>query len=471
MKQLPTIKVAVVGHTNTGKTSLLRTLTRDVAFGEVSNRAATTRHVEGTALLVNGQPLIELYDTPGLEDSIGLLELLDSLGEGRRMNGIEEIHRFLATPEAAGEFEQEAKSLRQLLSCHCALYVIDARDRVLGKHQDELEILGRSAKPVVPVLNFVASPEARTAQWREHLARVNMHAVVEFDTVVINEHGERRLFEKMQTLLDAFRPTLEAVIEDHERQRANLTRAAADLLADLFLDVAAYRVMVPAEQPGQNPAAVESLKDRVRERERHCVNDLLELFRFRIDDYMAEAIPVEGGEWGLDLFSPAALRQFGIRAGGGAAAGAMAGLTVDAMLGGASLGAGAAIGAAFGALFTTARNQGRRIAGRLRGFTELRVDQPTLRLLLARQMELVQVLLRRGHASQEKIRLDVKRAGDQQRQTAEHLPELIDQARINPHWSRLNQNGGDWEPDSGREETQQQLAVLIAGALAEVAGR
>ena len=36
----PPLKLAVVGHTNVGKTSLLRTLTRDVGSGEVSHRPA-----------------------------------------------------------------------------------------------------------------------------------------------------------------------------------------------------------------------------------------------------------------------------------------------------------------------------------------------------------------------------------------------------------------------------------------------
>ena len=48
----PLLRIAVVGHTNTGKTSLLRTLTRDVGFGEVSSRPATTRHVEASSLLI-----------------------------------------------------------------------------------------------------------------------------------------------------------------------------------------------------------------------------------------------------------------------------------------------------------------------------------------------------------------------------------------------------------------------------------
>ena len=71
------LKLAVVGHTNVGKTSLLRTLTRDVGFGEVSHRPSTTRHVEGARLSVDGEPLLELYDTPGLEDAIALLDYLE----------------------------------------------------------------------------------------------------------------------------------------------------------------------------------------------------------------------------------------------------------------------------------------------------------------------------------------------------------------------------------------------------------
>ena len=44
------LKTAVVGHTNTGKTSLLRTLLRDSQFGDVQNAAATTRHVETASI-------------------------------------------------------------------------------------------------------------------------------------------------------------------------------------------------------------------------------------------------------------------------------------------------------------------------------------------------------------------------------------------------------------------------------------
>src|SRR6185295_13168233 len=110
--------------------------------------------------------------------SSALLEHLNAQHEHRRTDWIEQIKTFLASPEAAveGRFAQEAKAIRQVLASDIALYVIDARDRVLGKHRDELEILARCAKPVVPVLNFIASPDAQTSVWREHLSRANMHA-------------------------------------------------------------------------------------------------------------------------------------------------------------------------------------------------------------------------------------------------------------------------------------------------------
>lgn len=437
---LPLLKVAVVGHTNTGKTSLMRTLMRDIGFGEVSDRPATTRHVEGAALIINSQARIELYDTPGLEDSMALRDHLDSLPgrNDRRIDEVDLIHQFLAGPEAHARFAQEAKALRQVLASDVALYVIDARDRVLGKHKDELEILARCARPVVPVLNFTAGPEAQTALWREHLSRANMHAVAEFDTVVLDEHGERRLLEKMSTLLDRHHATLNALIHERQQQRTRLIRASADLVADMLIDVAAHVVSVPADDAAHAASAMETLKSRVREREQTCVEQLLELHRFRASDYQAGDLPLIEGRWGVDLFSPAAMKQFGVRTGGAAAAGAMAGLTIDAMVGGMSLGAATAVGAAIGALLGAGHTHARRLIDQVRGWTELRGDDGTLQVLLARQSALIQALLRRGHASMDPIRLTDSNKAMFPKSVVRRLPAGLDEARLKPQWSRLS---------------------------------
>lgn len=214
------LKLAVVGHTNVGKTSLLRTLTRDVGFGEVSHRPSTTRHVEGARLSVDGEALLELYDTPGLEDAIALLDYLERLDRpGERLDGPARLARFLEGSEARQRFEQEAKVLRQLLASDAGLYVIDAREPVLAKYRDELQVLASCGKPLLPVLNFVSSSDHREPDWREALARLGLHALVRFDSVAPPEDGERRLYESLALLLEHARPQLERLILDQEAQR------------------------------------------------------------------------------------------------------------------------------------------------------------------------------------------------------------------------------------------------------------
>lgn len=437
MNRVP-LKTAVVGHTNAGKTSLLRTLSRDASFGVVSDRPGSTRAAESRTLRARGEPVVQLIDTPGLEDASGLLDWLNehTSSPERRIDGYERVRRFMESPEARGQFAQEGDALREVLNAQAALYVIDARDRVLGKHRDELEILSWCGRPIVPVLNFVAGDEANVHAWREMLTRTNLHAVAEFDTVVLSSESERFLFEKMRTLLDDHRDAFDALIAEREEERRSLAQASATSIGELMIDVAAFVALVSAKEKAEIEAALEAFRDRVRAREQQAVTELLELHRFDSDDLTGDELPIEKGEWGMDLFAPATMQRYGIRTGGAAGAGALIGLGIDAAVGGASLGAGALLGAAIGAVAGAAQSSGKRLLQRMRGRIELRVNDATLRVLLARQTELVRALFHRGHASTQPIAI-----GSNDRKPARSDSEAIRQARrarAYPEWSRLN---------------------------------
>jgi len=446
------LKLAVVGHTNVGKTSLLRTLTRDIGFGEVSHRPSTTRHVEGARLSVDGEALLELYDTPGLEDAIALFEHIERLERpGERLDGPSRITRFLDGAEARQRFEQEAKVLRQLLGSAAGLYVIDAREPVLAKYRDELEVLTACGRPLLPVLNFVASAGTREESWRAALGRLGLHAMVRFDTVAPPQDGERRLYESLALLLEKARPQLERLIRSHEVQTAARLDSGNRLIAELLLDVAACRRSVEARaEPEQ--AAIRELHEAVRQREQRCVEDLLRLYAFRPEDAAAADLPLLDGRWGEDLFNPETLKQLGVKIGGGLAAGAAAGAGVDFLLGGLTLGTAALLGALAGGGAQTARHYGNRILGKLRGERELTVDDAVLRLLALRQCQLLKALAARGHAAQQAIRLDTP----QERSWREdQLPEPLLKARAHPEWSSLNPGGR-----LGRSERQEAIARL-----------
>nr|WP_314640361.1 GTPase/DUF3482 domain-containing protein [uncultured Pseudomonas sp.] len=450
------LKLAVVGHTNVGKTSLLRTLTRDVGFGDVSHRPSTTRHVEGARLSVDGEPLLDLYDTPGLEDAIALLDYLERLERpGERLDGPARLARFLDGSEARQRFEQEAKVLRQLLASDAGLYVIDAREPVLAKYRDELEVLASCGKPLLPVLNFVSSANHREPDWREALARLGLHALVRFDSVAPPEDGERRLYESLALLLENSREQLERLIADQQAQRLARQQSATRLIAELLIDCAACRrsVVSDAEQEQQ---AISELRKAVRQREQRCVEGLLKLYAFRPQDAAASELPLLDGRWGDDLFNPETLKQLGVRVGGGIAAGAAAGAGVDLLVGGLTLGAAALAGAIAGAIaggaLQTARSYGSRLMGKIRGQRELTVDDSVLRLLALRQRQLLQALNARGHAAMDSIQV----ATPQDKNWREgKLPEALNKARAHPQWSSLNP-----QAKLSQAERQEQVEVL-----------
>ncbi|MBX8574391.1 GTPase/DUF3482 domain-containing protein [Pseudomonas cichorii] len=429
------LKLAVVGHTNVGKTSLLRTLTRDIGFGEVSHRPSTTRHVEGARLSVEGQALLELYDTPGLEDAIALLDYLERLDRpGERLDGPARLARFLESSEARQRFEQEAKVLRQLLDSDAGLYVIDAREPILSKYRDELAVLASCGKPLLPVLNFVSSPQQREPDWREALSRLGLHALVRFDSVAPPEDGERRLYESLALMMESARPQLERLIEDQQAQRKARRHSAARLIAEMLIDCAACRRSVNTDAQ-QEQKAIEELRKAIRQREQRCVEALLKLYAFRTQDASAADLPLLDGRWGDDLFNPETLKQLGVRVGGGVAAGAAAGAGVDLLVGGITLGAAALVGAIAGGALQTARSYGGRLLGKLKGQRELTVDDAVLRLLALRQQHLLQALDVRGHAAMDSI--EVSEPQDKAWREGK-LPDAVHKARAHPQWSSLN---------------------------------
>lgn len=429
------LKLAVVGHTNVGKTSLLRTLTRDAGFGEVSHRAGTTRHVEGALLSVAGEPLLALYDTPGLEDAMALRDCLDSLSPAsERLDGPARLQHFLDSPEAQGRFEQEARVLRQLLACDAGLYVIDAREPVLAKYRDELAILAAAGKPLLPVLNFVAGEDHRSDTWRDALARLGLHALVRFDSVAPPREGEQRLYESLALLIEPAAPRLQRLLAEHALQRQQRRQAATCLIAELLVDAAACRRLVDS-QPAALNTALEQLRDDLRQREQRCVEALLALYAFEPGTAEAATLPLSEGRWESDLFHPHTLRQLGVQLGGGMAAGAAAGVGIDLLLGGLTLGAAAALGAVAGGTWQTLRNYGERLRGTLRGQRELTVDDAILRLLALRQRQLLDALQHRGHAAQSPLQQEDPHTT---RWREGRLPPELEQARTHPRWSALN---------------------------------
>lgn len=456
------LKLAVVGHTNTGKTSLLRTLLRDMYFGEVKNEAATTRHVERALISDSqtGENLVALFDTPGLEDASGLMDWLEDNTASRR-DGIERLQQFLASDiaksDAQGDglnnvledYSQEAKVIRQLLSSDMAIYVIDAREPVLGKYKDELAILSWSAIPVMPVFNFTDSQDANISDWQTMLARRNLHISTRFDSVAFEFEDEMTLWQNLAIML-THPDTLNQLIVRRREDWAQLYEQASIIIAHFLIDVAAY-VREIDEDDDPLPVLTE-MQEAVRQSERTMQGKLLNLYKFY--DNTAVVTPLELSEYQQDPFDPELLKSYGLRTTSGAAAGALLGLGIDAAALGTTLGLGAAIGGIAGGILSNTST----IADKLTGVKRLFIDPATLTLLATRSLDLLASLRHRGHAANADTPIAELQEATTPPWNPNKLPSELKKARGKPQWSSLT---------SGKSSLAEELRADAAWSLSD----
>ena len=453
------LNVAVVGHTNTGKTSLIRTMLRSSEFGVIEDAAGTTRHVEQATIFADDDPILHLYDTPGLEDSRVLFVKIKKLQDKSKLLLPVQILEQFATGIAVDDpLEQEAKVIRQILRSDILLYIIDVREPFLEKYRLELEIMTLSAKPIIPVFNFIAGHDRELVTWRQHLAAFHMHATLEFDTVAFSFEAEKRLYQKMQTLLEPYYKRLQKLIDYREKFWNQLCLSGAKRVTELIISVACYREDESARSDLIASTCVEDrLHDFVRKAEQSCLRDLLAIFNFSDKEVALQNIPVSNGQWQLDIFAPGILKAYGLDVGSAAAKGAAAGAGIDLMVGGLSLGAASALGALAGVGWSTFKRYGDEIKATVKGKKWQCADESTLQILFLRQKFLLKKLMHRGHAAQDTLYMD--KVDDEK--LPENWNKLISTLRQNPNWQKPSVNRNN------NQHFQKIEAKLVAALLNE----
>lgn len=427
------LDLAIVGHANVGKTSLLRTLTHDSQFGTISDKPGTTRHVEAIRFSLPRDNKIIFYDTPGLEDSIALYDYIARLNRDEpKKDGIDKLNQFLHSPAALEQFEQEAKVIRQLLKSHAAIYVIDVREPVLAKYHDELAVLAFSDKPILAVLNFTASSSPYEEDWKKLLSRIGIHTMTPFDAVFPSISGEERLYQSLSLLIEPAREILQLWQRQIDEQRQTRNDSANVIIAEALVDVTAYHEVAKSHNI---ELVSKTMQDKVRAREQQAINDLLALYRFQIEQEADENLPLIKGRFSSDLFNKEAIKLMGIHLGKGMISGAAIGIGVDLMFGGITLGSAALVGATLGSLTQTARHYGSRIKNRLSGYTEMTIDDAVICFLSMRLMQLKISLNERGHANNTAIVLTKL---DETQWQKGKLPKSLQVARVHSVWSTLN---------------------------------
>jgi small GTP-binding protein len=445
------ISLLVVGHANTGKTSLIRTLLRRQDFGDVSDRAGTTRHVESVKINIEHQTIVTLTDTPGFEDSIGLWDIRHS-DSFRSFQGSDWLRPFCDSHFAQDEFEQEAKILKQLTSTDIILYVIDIRQAPLGKYLDELSLLASANKPIIPILNFSATPSAHLDAWRKVLAERHLHAVVKYDSVAFYFEDEKRLYQSIQSLMPEHYDAVNQLVTSREDTAQLRLMMATNQLAELLIKAASSRLECAQYPPEIAESTV--FENKIRQLEQHYITQLLRLYEFQQADLVVSPLAIQNDRWQQDIFEAQTLKEWGIDTGTSALTGAAIGAGIDVMSAGLTLGTATTIGAILGATWKTGQYYKDTLKSKLTNRHYLCLDNATLTLLCLRGLTAIQHLHQRGHASQQSYQLI----------TPSKDNEFIDQMK--PFWKQAQQHP-EWEKNTLPEShpTLKNIQTVLEKAL------
>lgn len=460
------IRLAVIGHTNTGKTSVLRSLLRDASLGEVADAPGTTRESRRYTLRVGAADDAVFWDTPGLENAALALEHLRRVEGERSLSGAGALDALLAEPPAA--IEHDLRPLRTLGGCEAGLLVFDAREPPRNKYWEEHELLRRCGRPIVAVLNCAGDERARVDEWDAALRKNGLHAVVRYDAWAASEADAARLFVKLRELLDQrWGDALQRIIDRRARDQERRVGAMAEELATLLVDLASYRVVVQKDaRAGGEAALARALGEgwtRLRDTlaELHGVSpDRLASIEAELDSRTSrEASLLNPADATLTVGSAIATVAGGILAGG------VKGGLIDAGTGGATLGLGMIVGGAAG-LALGGRDLVRQAAMRGRGEMELGLSEAALAAVRRRGVWLIGRLQTYGQASERP--LSGPQTGRGERNGGDGMSGLLRRARRHRDWTRLGEPAHPRTPrPEGSLRVIERLRALIVGQTLE----
>lgn len=456
------MRLAVIGHTNTGKTSVLRTLLRDASLGEVADEPGTTRESRAYSLRLAGREAAVFWDTPGLEHAALALEHLRRVESERSLSGAAALEALLAEPPAA--IEHELRPLRTLGECDAGLLVFDAREPPRNKYWEEHELLRRCGRPLVAVLNSTADERARVEEWDAALRKNGLHAVVRFDAWAASEADAARLFIKLRELLDQrWSREIERIIALREEEHRRRMRAMAEEVATLLVDLATYRVVVAREARASGEAALAAALAEGWLRLRNALAELHGVAPERLAAIEAGLAARAGREAGMDA-TDATITASSVLAAlaGGILAGGAKGGILDVGTGGATLGLGMVVGGAAG-MALGGREIIRLGALKARGEAELTLGDEALEAVARRGAWLLERLRTYGQASERPVGpapagepVDAKVRGQ------------LRAVRRHRDWSRLDERTRRRGP---RPEASLRAIERLGGAIAELVAR
>ncbi len=444
LQKLKTTRISVIGPTNEGKTSVLRTLTGDPNFGEVNPLSGTTKKALIQKVFYCGAELLQLIDTPGFQMSGAILD---------RLNGdnLPPEKVLAAVPEDDVNYTHDLRAWREIVKSDIVIYVANVRENPRQSLiQDSLDLLTGIRKPLLVLFNNIPDnniPDEKLDDyrpiWIKELQRRKIENRQVYDAHHRNFNNEVELFKKLgEFIIDPIASkVLKLEMENRRNREIRRMEDSRRIICELLIATATLKAeknnVLPEDREEKTRELSDELNRTIYEMEHQAHVELLKAWGFGSGILDSTLISVSSSTVEAnDLLGKNAFERYTSGTTWGAGIGAGVGLALDIALGGLSLGTGTSIGALIGGA----------LGGGISGFQQLHYNEAArvitatpekevLFLLLDRSAHLVKKLQARGKALEDGIQVLVSK-------TPEPVNDPVLRHLFSSFMSEQKKNGG-----------------------------
>lgn len=338
---------AILGHPNEGKSSVVSTLTEDETVA-VSPLPGETKTCRTHAILLGGEPKLQLIDTPGFQNPAAVLEAFQAHAGPEATR----VQSFIQTHADQPRFHHDCELLKPLAERAGILYVADASRPLRDSDRQEMEILRLTGLPRLALLNCKRGETAHLDNWKTAIGqRFNIQRPFNAHHATARERIE--LLDALRFLNPEWDSDLREVIAALQSEQERRKEEALLILEALLIDAARHLTRIPlkpgADAQALSQTALETYQNELRALEHRARKQWRSLYHLSRLPGGDEADLITG-----DLFAKRVWKLLGLTrrqlATLGAISGGILGLGADAATGGISFGVFTAGGTALGAL-------------------------------------------------------------------------------------------------------------------------
>ncbi len=341
-------RFAIVGHPNKGKSSIVSTLAQDESVA-ISSMPGTTVENREYPMIVDGETLYTLIDTPGFQRARAALEWMEKQ-PGSSVDRADIIRRFVDLHRDDARFASECNLLTPIIDGAGILYVVDGSRPFGQEYETEMEILRWTGQPSLALINMIGETD-HSEEWKNALGQY-FRIVRSFDALTAEFDKRVQLLLAFGQIRQEWRTSLEQAVhalkQEQGRRHGSATRLITETIGRMLTLTLKHRLADGEDVRGAERNLQQVYRQKLILMELQCRKDIEQVYNLkRLERHESVMNLLE-----KDLFATQTWVIFGLTRqqllATGAIGGAAAGGIIDIAVGGSSLLLGAGIGALIG---------------------------------------------------------------------------------------------------------------------------